>query len=536
MVNFNSLGFKKMSFSQISILREENALQHPNRQHASMAFNTWHDQALTARHPSPVQHGGWVAIPANDNKSKTKLALIDSSPEYGDLTAFKFLKTVNVTYHSYEEDIQKTEPLWEEPRLPEKGTGKRGTFDLNGSWWVSPMVEYNSPHRAPKSHIYYDVNAYGDFNNYRIFWLQNPEESESSSLILKQSTIVYPLHDKNNTGDHGKHIHPYGSIGDVRIRRLGVHFLHSLVPGKPFVSIPLEKEPEYELVDYESNDDEKQQEHQEEHQEDNQEEHQEEDLPDLEDNFNSWTDIRKWNDLHEYEKEAAVVLGWCDSDWDNGSRNNLDVYEWDELHEDQQRAAYILGYDHNDFRTFHSASETSSDISLTSGSMSYDSTGENEDEYSEEDEEEDEEEEEEDEEYSEEEEEDEDYSEEEEDEEEDKEEDDNEEEDEDYSEEEEEEEDEEDDEDYSEEEQEEQGNTKPTVKFYLSSEKRYDENDGELYTRKEFYEYYGNHYWWDMMDPQKISKRKALYHLSLSHANLPPKNFKCFMKYIMKTY
>ena len=287
-------------------------------------------------------------------------------------------------------------------------------------------------------HLYFSVDPTMDFHNYELYSFTSKEDG--THMKHKITDYCFPETQENQ-----------------EYYRWSDNTLYKEESVKEVVT-ELSSESEYEVLSSDSSSD--------------------EELPDdlEEDDFNSWTDERRWEDLANYEQEAAMMLGWCGEDWNKGNRCSLDFMKWSDLDDTQIRSAYILGYDESDF--------------LEESEEEYEEeSGEEEEEYEEDTESEYESEEDTESEYE------------------------------------------------SEEEFEQPKIVEgKQVNIYHSFERRYDSNFDDWYTRDEFYHFYGNHYMWDMMNPKEVAKRQAISHFAISHRDLPPKNFKTFMKYLMKTY
>lgn len=297
----------------------------------------------------------------------------------------------------------------------------------------SQLVFWTCSEKDCMKHLYFSVDPTRDFHNYELYSFTSEED-----------------------GTHKKHkITDYRETQENQeYYRWSDNTLYKEEPVKEVVT-ELSSESEYEVLSSDSSSDSSS----------------DEEVPDdlEEDEFNSWTDERKWEDLANYEQEAAMMLGWCGEDWNKGNRCSLDFMKWSDLDDTQIRSAYILGYDESDF--LEESEEEYEEDSEEDTDSEYESEEDTESEYE------------------------------------------------------------------SEEEFKQPKIAEgKQVNIYRSFERRYDSNFDDWYTHDEFYHFYGNHYMWDMMNPKEVAKRNAISHFAISHRDLPPKNFKTFMKYLMKTY
>ena len=72
--------------------------------------------------------------------------------------------------------------------------------------------------------------------------------------------------------------------------------------------------------------------------------------------------------------------------------------------------------------------------------------------------------------------------------------------------------------------------------YHYEPEYRYDEWSQDWYTKEEFYEYYGNHSIWKMMNPKKVYRRSIMMITADRIHHWDSKNFKTFMKMVGDSY
>ena len=69
-----------------------------------------------------------------------------------------------------------------------------------------------------------------------------------------------------------------------------------------------------------------------------------------------------------------------------------------------------------------------------------------------------------------------------------------------------------------------------------NKEYRLDETNGRFYTKEEFYNYYGSHGIWYLMDPKKICIRNVIWNHAYYLNFMNSEQFKTYMDLLLKTY